>query len=249
MTGQNRQAQQDKKQAKRKVDHIPKTHSDHYGIQKFQLTKKQKQLGNLIIDNDLVFIKGVAGSGKSLGVLYHYVNEYLRDKTKQIIIVRTPVEAGEDRIGYLPSALSDKIEPHFHSCRKLLEQLLNKGKVESDLEKRIHFCVPNYILGDTLDNALILIDETQQLSSKTLKLLLERIGVNSTCCVVGDPSQLYVNDKKRNALTDGIQRFFIEQSGELYPRFENVDLFEFGIEDIQRSDIVKTVVKAYSDLT
>ena len=131
----------------------------------------------------------------------------------------------------------------------MLELLLSKGKVECDLAKRIHFMVPNYALGETFDNALILIDEAQQLQPMILKLLLERLGKNSVCVVAGDRTQLYTTDKHRNGLTDAISRFFrADHKGLLIPRYEQVEHFKFEVEDVQRSDIVKTVIKAYSDM-
>lgn len=242
---------QQKRQRDNKKPNNPKFEGERekLGYNDFHLTVKQKTVGELINRNDLVFIEGPAGSGKSLGVLYNFVRQYLSDNTKQIVVIRTPVEAGDDRIGFLPDDLNAKIAPHFASSRKLLEQLLTTGKVACDLDHRIHFMVPNYVLGSTLDNSLIFIDEAQQLAPKILKLLLERIGKNSTCVVAGDASQLYVNDKKRNGLSDGMQRFFrTSDSGVVVPRYESVESFKFTVDDVQRSGIVKTIIKAYSDL-
>lgn len=227
---------------------LAKSHNDRYGYKDLILTPRQKQCRQLIADNTLSFIVGAAGSGKSTSVLYSFVEEFLVDQTKQIVVIRTPVEAGMDKVGALPDSLEAKIEPHFQAAKDVLTRLLNKGKVECDLGKRIHFKVPNYVLGQTFDNCLILIDEAQQLPPKILKLLLERVGKNSKVVVAGDNSQLYVEEKKRNGLRDGISRFFIDRDGVLSPRYEDVDIFEFGVEDVQRSEIVKTVIKAYSDV-
>lgn len=252
MAGKNRQDQQTRKERRQHKgeEHLAKekSYNNNFGVDRFELSANQKQLSNMINANTLMFIRGFAGTGKSTAVLHNYVQEYLNDKTKNIVVIRTPVESTDDRVGFLPSDLNTKLEPHFASVRKLLEMLLNKGKVDSDMDKRIHFIVPSYILGATLDNSLILIDEAQQISPKILKLLLERIGVNSKCCVIGDDTQLYANDKKRNALSDAFGRFFINKNGILYPRYEDTDYFEFDIEDVQRSEIVKTVIKAYSDM-
>lgn len=136
-----------------------KVWSEQYGMTKIQLTDKQKVLRNKILENDLTFVVGSSGSGKSLAVLYTYVQEYLRDPSKQILVVRTPVEAGLDKIGALPNSLQEKVEPHFNSTKILLCDLLSKGKVETDLDHRIHFKIPNYMLGSTFDNCLIMIDE------------------------------------------------------------------------------------------
>lgn len=232
--------------AEPKVHRKASTWQEQYGYHNFKLTESQKELVDKINNNTLTFVDSVAGTGKSTAVLYAYVKEYLRDSTKQIIIIRTPAEAGGlDKIGFLPNELSQKIEPHFASSKKILEQLLNKGKVETDLEHRIKFKIPNFELGATWDNSLVLIDEAQQLQPMIMKLLLERIGVGSTVAVIGDGTQLYASEAaKRNGLTDAIKRFFTEDGTAKYP---DVSFHKFSVDDVQRSDIVKTVIRAYSD--
>ena len=101
-------------------------------------------------------------------------------------------------------------------------------------------------MGSTFDNSLILIDEAQQLPANILKLLLERIGVNSKCVIAGDSTQLYTGtDSKRNALRDAIPRFFAVDNT---PKYDDVSLHKFSVSDVQRSEIVKTVITAYTGL-
>lgn len=216
---------------------------ESYGINSVQLTSTQKELANKIVANDLVFCVGPAGTGKTLATLHTFVKEYLADNSKKLIVIRTPVEAGMDKIGALPDSLESKIEPHFASARHLLEMLMSKGKVETDLDHRLNFKIPNFCLGATFDNSLILIDEAQQLPPLILKLLLERTGVNSKVVVLGDNTQLYVDAKNRNALIDAIPRFFDK---EFNPKYPSVEYHSFDVEDVQRSDMVKSVIKAYS---
>ena len=220
--------------------------TDSYGIHNIQLTDSQNQLRNKIIENDLVICEGVAGSGKTLGTLYAFVKEYISDSTKKLIVVRTPVQVGADDVGHLPADLTAKIEPHFESTKKLLETLLNKGKVETDTGHRLHFKIPNFLLGATLDDTLLLVDEGQMLQPLILKMLLERVGEGSKVVILGDSSQLYVNAKGRNALRDAIPRFFKDTPQGKVPRFKNVAYHAFDVEDVQRSEFVKTVIKAYS---
>lgn len=214
------------------------------GIGDFKLTPNQLQLAAKINDNIITFVDSPAGTGKSLTVLHTFVKEYLRDATKRIIVIRTPVEAGGlDKLGFLPDDLASKVEPHFASTRRLLEQLLNKGKVEADLENRILFKVPNFELGATWDNSLVLIDECQALQPMIMKLLLERIGINTRVVVAGDSSQLYATDaSQRNGLKDALGRFF---DANMNPRFDNVVFHRFTVSDVMRSEIVKTVITAY----
>lgn len=212
------------------------------GINQIHLTDSQQTLSNKIVENDLVFCEGPAGTGKTLAVLYTFTKEYLMDKTKQLIVIRTPVEAGVDKIGALPDTLEAKIEPHFASAKHLLTLLLSKGKVENDLGNRLQFKVPNFCLGATFDNSLILIDEAQQLNPLILKLLLERTGIGSKVVVCGDNTQLY-SSGTRNALMDALPRFFDSNMMSKYP---DISYHRFDVEDVQRSSLVKSVIRAYS---
>jgi phosphate starvation-inducible PhoH-like protein len=226
---------------------VPKPQwGEAYGIHKFTLTDSQNELRNKIIENDLVVCESPAGTGKTVSVLYSFVKEYIADSTKQIMIIRTPVQAGLDDVGFLPLSLESKLEPHFESTKNLLEQLLTKGKVETDLGHRIHFKIPNFMLGATLDNTLVLIDEAQQMSPLILKLLLERIGLDSKVVICGDNSQMYATSKGRNALRDLTPRFFKNVEGEMVAKYPHCAYHQFGVEDVQRSEFVKTVIKAYS---
>lgn len=221
-------------------------YQDSNGIKSVVLNDKQKELYDVIDNNIITFVSGPAGSSKSFTALYYAVENYLKNPSDRILITRTPMEAGTDKIGFLPNSLQEKVEPHFSSSRIILETLLSKNKVESDLEKRIEFKIPNYVLGATIDSAVWLIDEAQCLSPLTLKLLLERIGKYTKVIVAGDPTQLYTTDKNRNGLTDAINRFFtVAEDGSRKSNYSGIGYFEFTEDDIVRSDIVKSVVKAY----
>jgi phosphate starvation-inducible protein PhoH and related proteins len=219
---------------------------EHYGYHNFKLTESQKELVDKVNNHTLTFVDSVAGTGKSTAVLWHFAREYVRNSTKKIIVIRTPMEAGGmDKVGFLPNSLEEKVAIHFASSKNILEQMLTKGKVENDLGHRIHFKIPNFVLGETLDNSLIFIDEAQALQPMIMKLLLERTGIDSTVVVAGCSSQLYGSEaNKRNGLKDALNRFFDKDMNPLYP---DVSFHKFQIEDIQRSEIVKTVIKAYSD--
>jgi len=214
------------------------------GIGDFKLTPNQLALVSKITDNTITFIDSPAGTGKTLCVLHTFVKEYLRDASKRIVVIRTPVEAGGlDKLGFLPDDLAAKVEPHFASTKRLLEQLLNKGKVETDLDNRIFFKVPNFELGATWDNSLVLIDEAQALQPMIMKLLLERIGVNTRVVVAGDSSQLYATDaSQRNGLKDALGRFLDSNN---QPKYDDVAFHKFTVSDVMRSEIVKTVITAY----
>lgn len=192
------------------------------------------------------------GTGKSLSALYAAVTSYLADPTQRIIVIRTPMEATlHDKVGFLPDDLNSKLEPHFASSKVILEELLTPQKVEADINgqhKRIQFLIPNFILGSTIDNATVIIDEAQTLNPVIMKLLLERCGENSKIIVLGDPSQVYSSNKDRQGMRDAIHKFFnVDDKGKvLNAKFADIGYFKFEISDVMRSDIVKTVLMAYN---
>ena len=224
-----------------------KEHTLQGNINRFVLTQKQLGLSNVIDNNVITFLEAPAGTGKTSTVLFNYCKRYLTSKEQDILIIRTPVEAGEDKIGFLPDDKKAKLEPHFAAYRKILTDFLGP-KFAADFEKRIVFDIPNFQLGQTWDNKLVLLDESQQKSPLILKLLLERIGVNTKVVVCGDPSQLY-NGGKRNGLTDAITRFTVEDAEAEFgkrSKYSGVGYYKMTAEDVMRSDIVKTVIEAYS---
>jgi len=215
-------------------------------ISKFIPTPKQERFIDLIDENVCTIVDSVAGVGKSSAALWYFCKQYLSDPTLQIIVVRTPVEIGLDKVGFLPNSLEDKLAVHFSSTRKILEQFLGKEKVEADLGKRIHFIPVNYSLGSTMDNSLVLLEEVQQWSYVMLKLMLERIGKNTKVVVAGSSDQLLGLSGNRDALKDCRNRFFNEVNGALESKYPDFAYFEFDVDDCQRSDFVKDVIRAYS---
>lgn len=231
-----------------------KVFNDKFGIEDWILNEEQKQLSDLIDTHDIVFVSAKAGCGKSGAILHNFTTNYLWDKYKEIYIVRTPVEVGGDKIGFLVGSESEKKIIHFQSTKDILNNLLNKEKVACDIDKRIHFKIPNYMLGCTIDNGLMYINEAQQIQPMIMKLLLERIGTDTTCVIDGDETQLYTTDRKRNGLTHAIDTFFNrDEAGNVTtlknPTWEGkIAYFKFSNRFNMRSDIVKIVNEAYENM-
>ena len=210
-------------------------------LNRFVPTANQNKIVTSICNNTITLLEAPAGTGKTSTVLYTYCKDYLKNTNMDILIIRTPVEAGLDSIGFLPDTKEAKLEPHFAAYRKILTDFLGP-KFNADLGKRIHFDIPNFQISQTWDNKLVIIDEAQQLPPLICKLLLERIGMNTKVVMCGDPTQLY-SGGKRNGLTDAVERF-VDASGQ--PKYKDIGYVTLDAEDVLRSDIVKTVIKAYS---
>lgn len=228
-------------------------YNNTYGYKDFVLTDAQKECLDIIRNNTVIFIEGPAGVGKSLSAFYFAVEQYLKDPTMKIQIIRTPVEAGGDKVGFLPADLTQKLAPHFKSTKTLLGQLLNPDKVQADTEgpfARISFTSPNFEIGETWDNYYTVIDEGQQIQPLIMKLLLERIGVNSKIIILGDPTQIYSGHSDRQGMRHAMSVFFDidkETNKVLGSRYDDFAYFKFVAEDCQRSDAAKTVITAYAE--
>lgn len=211
----------------------------------FELDQWQKEMQNVIRENTITFVDSFASTGKTFGALHYAVQQYLEDPSVKITVIRTPVDAGDDKIGALPgdasTSMEGKLGVHFASTKAILNDLLGAGRVECDEGKRINFTIPNFVLGSTIDGILVA-DEMQMCSPLTLKLILERLGDGGKCIVLGSSGQLYEDSKKRNGLRDALKRFFNEDGS---PKYKNIGKYTFPLEAVKRDDVVRDVITAY----
>lgn len=231
------------KSRKKKKKSFSQQHEGNY--KSFELDRWQKEMQNVVRANTITFVDSPAAVGKTFCALHYAVGEYLSNPYTEITFVRTPLDAGDDKIGALPGDATtgegNKLHPHFASTKEILGDLLGKNRVECDEGKRIHFKIPNFVLGATIDGIMI-VDEAQVLSPLVLKLLLERLGRGGKCIVLGASGQIYETSKRRNALRDAMGRFFDDSGKPLYP---NIGSYTFPLEAVKRDDVVKSVIDAY----
>lgn len=237
-------AQQEKQSVRRtKKSNFSAEHNDR--LKQFELDKWQKEMQNVIRENTITFVDSYASTGKTFCALHYAAQVYLEDPTATITVVRTPVEAGDDKIGALPgdasTSMEGKLGVHFASTKAILNELLGAGRVDCDEGKRIFFTIPNFVLGATI-NGVLIADETQMLSPLTMKLILERIGTGGKCIILGASGQLYEDSKKRNGLRDAIKRFFNEDGSKKY---DKIGRYTFPLEAVKRDDVVRDVIVAY----
>lgn len=215
-----------------------KSFNDKFGIHDIELSDEQKELSWIVENSKLTITHGRGGTGKSFAILHNFVKKYLQDKSQTITVIRTHVEVG-DKIGHLPNGLDQKVEPSFTSSKEILETLLSKQKVECDLNKRIFFKIPNFLLGSTL-HGCVLIDEAQMIQPHVLKMLVERMGDDCTLVLCGDDSQVYTATGQRNGLKV-LTEFFNRNP------IDGVDYFKFSSKKNMRSDIVGKINQAFEN--
>jgi len=162
------------------------------GKVKFNLTlsEEQKEAKTNILYHPYNFIMGKAGSGKTLLAVQIALDMYFKRMTNKIIITR-PTVSNEDN-GYLPGSLTEKMEPWLVPIRSNMRNVYNKAHILEKMEKEenIELVSLAHFRGRTFDNAVVIVDEFQNLTKAQLGMVLGRLGKGSTMILTGDPQQI-----------------------------------------------------------
>ncbi len=153
-------------------------------------TPGQEAYMRSIINNELVFSIGPAGTGKTFLAVAAAVSALRDSRVERIILTRPAVEAGEN-LGFLPGDLQQKIDPYLRPIFDALNDTLTPARVQKYMESRIIEVAPlAYMRGRTLNNAFVILDEAQNTTMTQLKMLLTRMGYGSRLVVTGDVTQI-----------------------------------------------------------
>ncbi len=199
-------------------------------------TANQRKYIDAILQNDLVFGIGPAGTGKSFLAVAMAVIALFQKQVDRIILTRPAVEAGE-RLGFLPGDLQDKVDPYLRPLYDALFDLVDNERVTKMLEKRIIEIAPlAFMRGRTLSNAFIILDEAQNTTSEQMKMFLTRIGFGSKTVVTGDKTQI---DLPRG------QRSGLKEAEQILANLEGIEFIQFNDKDVVRHKLVQMIVRAY----
>lgn len=164
----------------------------------------QRTCWDSIARNDIVFLIGSAGTGKSFLATAYAIHSAIEAKTHKIIISRPIVEAGE-RLGFLPGTFEDKVHPFMLPLYDALDDLVGKDNAQrKHIDKGLEVAPIAYLRGRTLKGAVCILDEAQNCTYAQLKLFITRIGLGSKMIITGDPKQSDLSG--RIALLDVIDR-------------------------------------------
>jgi phosphate starvation-inducible PhoH-like protein len=169
-------------------------HGDQEREQSYVKTIKPKSPGqaelmDAIEARNLVLALGPAGTGKTYLAIAKAVEALEAGRVGRIVLSRPAVEAGES-IGYLPGEMEDKLAPYLRPLYDALSDRLSMKRVKSLMAEGLIEIAPiGFMRGRTLNNAFVVIDEAQNCTYTQLKMLLTRLGWNSTMVITGDPHQ------------------------------------------------------------
>lgn len=158
-------------------------------------TRSQNQALKVIEQNQVSFLIGAAGSGKTFLAMAYAINQILSGKQTKIILTRPIVEAGE-KLGFLPGTFGEKVNPYMQPLYDTMDALLGKqGALRDAINKAVVLAPLCYMRGRTFHDSVCIFDEAQNASYTQLKLFLSRFGDNSKVIVTGDPEQSDLYEK------------------------------------------------------
>ena len=199
-------------------------------------TKGQSIYLDNVINNDIVFGIGPAGTGKTFLSMAFALSSLEKNEVDRIILCRPAVEAGEN-LGFLPGDLKEKVDPYLSPLYDALDAMLPKNKLKIFIEnKKIEIVPLAYMRGRTLDNAFMILDEAQNSTVMQMKMFLTRLGIGSKAIINGDVTQIDLDGNKHSGLI---------QATKILKDVSGIGFTYFNDSDIVRHPLVKKIIGAY----
>ncbi len=199
-------------------------------------TPNQVQYLRHILDHDLTFGIGPAGTGKTFLAVACAVDALERSAAQRIVLTRPAVEAGE-RLGFLPGDLAQKVDPYLRPLYDALYDLMGLERVTKAFERGTLEIAPlAFMRGRTLNHAFVILDEAQNTTPEQMKMFLTRVGFGTKAVVNGDTSQVDLPRGSTSGLIDA-EQVLRQVNGVAFTRFTSAD--------VVRHPLVGRIVEAY----
>lgn len=199
-------------------------------------TPRQLQYLQNILEHDITFAIGPAGTGKTYLAVACAVDALERDAVKRIVLVRPAVEAGE-RLGFLPGDLAQKVDPYLRPLYDALYDLLGFDRTGKLFERgAIELAPLAYMRGRTLNHSFVILDEAQNTTPEQMKMFLTRIGFGSKAVVNGDVTQIDLARGQKSGLV---------VAQKILSRVRGIAFSAFKSDDVVRHPLVQRIVDAY----
>jgi len=200
-------------------------------------TLGQKRYMEAVRKNDIVFVIGPAGTGKTYLAVAMALDHLKTGVVNRIILTRPAVEAGE-KLGFLPGDLIEKVDPYLRPLYDAILDMIPPEKFYSYREKGIIEIAPlAYMRGRTLNNSFIILDEAQNTTYQQMKMFLTRIGFNSKVIVTGDITQVDIDEEKSGLI----------ECQKILKGIEGIAFVYLNETDVVRHPLVKKIIKAYEE--
>ena len=216
-----------------------KLRNDLHIIERSDLTDNQKKCIDIILDKKtkMLFLSGPAGTSKSFISVYCALKLLNLRKVSDLIYVRSVVESADQKMGYLPGEIDNKLSPYLEPLYDKLGEFLPKNEIDAlRKDQRINAVPISFLRGLNWNARVIISDESQTITTKEITTLITRVGEYSKIIIAGDPEQSDINGK--TGFSKMVNLFDDDES-----RQNGIYVFRFTEEDIVRSSLVKFIVK------
>ncbi len=198
----------------------------------------QRKILEKIKHNDILFVIGPAGSGKTYLAVALAISSLKKKEVERIILIRPAVEAGES-LGFLPGDLMEKIDPYFRPLYDAIYEMMPSDKFQNYIDRGIIEVAPlAYMRGRTLNNSFIILDDAQNTTLGQMKMFLTRFGFGSKIIVTGDVTQIDLPQKTNSGLI---------KIAKILNNIKGIEFVYLEKKDVVRHRLVREIIRAYEN--
>jgi len=206
------------------------------------LTKTQEEMFQLWFEGFNLCVHGSAGTGKTFLAFYLALNEVLTQRQDKIVVVRSAVTTRD--VGFLPGTLEEKLMQFETPYHEILWELLGRPSSYQDMKDagKIEFHSTSFLRGVTWDNAIVIVDEAENLTFHEIDNVMTRLGQNTRIIFTGDTKQTDLDGSKKmgeQGMSDAMR---------VFERMEHFEKVIFNVHDIVRGPLVKSWIMACEEL-
>ena len=196
----------------------------------------QAKMLHSILNHDMLFAIGPAGTGKTYTAVALAVKALKRKQVQRIILTRPAVESGEN-LGFLPGDLKEKLDPYMQPLYDSLNDMIRSEKLKYYFENGIIQIAPlAFMRGRTLENSFVILDEAQNATESQMKMFLTRMGIASKFIITGDDTQIDLPKSQNSGLLQAIKRL---------KHLNNISFIYLNDKDVIRHKLVKQIINSY----
>ncbi|OIV47458.1 phosphate starvation protein PhoH [Sodalis sp. TME1] len=199
----------------------------------------QEQYLTAIETRQLIFATGEAGGGKTFLSAAKAAEALIHKEVERIIVTRPVLQADED-LGFLPGDIAEKFAPYFRPVYDILLRRLGSSFMQYCLRPeigKVEIAPFAYMRGRTFENAVVILDEAQNVTVNQMKMFLTRLGENVTVIVNGDVTQCDLPRGVKSGLADALERFQEDD--------DMIAIIRFSQQDCVRSALCQRTLSAY----
>lgn len=223
-------------QQRARMDREPvQEHTRPVHVQIIPKTPGQQEYLKMLRDKDVVFGIGPAGTGKTHMAVCEAARALEKGYVQRVVLTRPAVEAGGEKLGYLPGKMDEKVAPYLIPLFDSLYKALGRGRVDCHIRNgKIEIAPLAFMRGRTLEDAYVILDEAQNCTFDQLMMLLTRMGEGSRCVLTGDASQVDLEEKE-----SGLLAMIRALRG-----VQGVGVYELKSSDVVRHPLVASIIDA-----